>query len=341
MFWDVVRRGKDNAHALSSTPERMLSGAQREIHESRNNTNPASVLFDSRADRCSESEIVADCRALNNKIRDAALNVAEEWTERSSRRPPGSDVQLKVEYHQSLRCILGETLYRMIWQLGAACSPLEEVEGYITDALQTLASYSVHAIISETFCPGSHRQCNVTHQNIFWNMIWHDQQTIALHWRALTYSYVLRSTPNGPAPAIQHFVSSWQSNLAIHFQAIFHLGGESASSPFLDNIPKLISECGIVESAIELSDKIKTNIFSVFIDVYWVKPRLVFNGNLMDEDERIGSSDPSRQTLVACTLELGIREIAMAKTDDQDQKGRVLLKPKVLIEVSTPFINNS
>ncbi|EJD00155.1 uncharacterized protein FOMMEDRAFT_159803 [Fomitiporia mediterranea MF3/22] len=351
---------KGNVRVLPSNLEQISRNSYQGSSGAGNNTDSFGNIFKSKVDHCSESEIIADCKALNNRIKNTVLNVAEHWTKVSFRKPRSSDKELRARDRDFLRSILGETLYNSIKRHGQSRSTLTEIEGDITDALQTLAAYISNYIISDTFCPALSNHCDTKNKDIFISMIFHgmsywflhsivrilqphhpipkEPQVTALRWRALTYSHATRSTPNRSAPAINAFLSSFQSRMAYDFKLIFLLAGESASSPFLSEVPQILFKCGVIESAVELAEKLKTSIFSTYIDTYWVKPKLVFDESLMDEDGRIGKSDSSHQTLVACTMELGIREIVTDNTATQSRKGRILLKPKVLVEVSDSLL---
>ncbi|EJD00153.1 uncharacterized protein FOMMEDRAFT_159801 [Fomitiporia mediterranea MF3/22] len=337
-------QSRDDTRALTSTSERISSDVHQEsslteYHRS-DCTGPDDLLYISRVDRCSEREIVVDCEALNNRMRNTVFNVTDQWTRFSVRETGGSAIQLRPEDHETLRSILGETLYNLIKSFGESRSTLDEIEDHVTDALQTFITYSAHQIISDTFCPVMNEYSNATNQRLFTCMIMHERQPVALHWRALGYVHAVKSAPNGPTYATREFLSAFQSKLEHYFQGIFLLVGESTTSPFLPRVSQMLSKCGVIEAAIELAGKLKTSIFSTYIDTYWVMPKLVFDENVMEKAAHIETSIASHQTLVTCTLELGIREIVAVRAETQDRIGRILLKPKVLVEVSGSFASS-
>ena len=120
------------------------------------------------------------------------------------------------------------------------------------------------------------------------------------------------------------------------FSLVFILAREKSSSPFIRGIEQRVAESGIVQSAIQLSKKLKTTLFSVYLDVFMPYPESKFKEDTM---ECVQQSDEHVTTAkrISCTVELGIREVPHP---GEQGMGRILLKPKIVLEVNALSLSN-
>lgn len=87
----------------------------------------------------------------------------------------------------------------------------------------------------------------------------------------------------------------------------------------------------VVEEASKLAEKLTTAFFAKRLEVFLVVPGSHFNASTMDyADPGQRKAEVDAIQLVLCTVDMGLREVF---TDSK--KSRVLLSPKVLLEVST------
>ncbi|OCB85340.1 hypothetical protein A7U60_g7646 [Sanghuangporus baumii] len=308
-----------------------LPDIQQEEEETSRNTitcnrdDQSKRLFQDTLDLCSETDVINACRALNEKINDVALSLVDEWVETPSisrlRIRSGSSSGLGQTEAEYLRNATGQCLYNLI-RSKRSLQPSSEVQNWVTDALQAVAAYELSVIISSTFCPGLSSQADVEMKETFENMLRSESLPAALRWRALTYTH---SASNCKSENVKNFATKHVEDLACQFQSVFVLAGEKNSSVFMSRIQEVVAESEIIESAMRLSEILKTKLFSIFLDIHVVHPSTDFREDIM-KVETNSTLDAVRARPVLCTLEIGLREVP-----PQDRSGRILLKTKVAL----------
>lgn len=144
----------------------------------------------------------------------------------------------------------------------------------------------------------------------------------------MTYTHSIDET------VIKKFVERQVDNLVYGFSSIFILAGQRPNSSFLSEarMKQFIKDSEIIDCALQLSRKLALSFFSVHLDVYIIEHGEAFSEDRMEFDDDIV---PERN-IVSCTLELGIREVPSPK-QAQMSSGRILMKPKVQLQVSIPL----
>ncbi|KAL5525946.1 hypothetical protein ACEPAG_7284 [Sanghuangporus baumii] len=294
-------------------------------HNTINRDDQSKRLFQDTLDLCSETDIINACRVLNQKINDVALSLVDEWVETPSisriRIRSGSSSGLGTTDAENLRKFIGQSLYNSI-RSKRSSQPSPEVQNWVTDALQAVAVHQVSVIIRSTFCPGLSSQADTEMKETFESMLRSESLAAALRWRALTYTH---STSNRRSENVKNVSTKYVEDLAYHFQSVFVLAGEKNSSAFISRIHEVVAESEINESAMSMSEMLKTKLFSVFLDIDMVYPSTIFREDIM-EVETNSALDAVRARPVLCTLEIGLREVPL-----QAKSGRILLKPKVAL----------
>ncbi|KAL5503966.1 hypothetical protein ACEPAH_8038 [Sanghuangporus vaninii] len=341
--WPKGRQREDDSRKIQRNSRRQLPKGtpptlpdiQQEEEETETSRNTITCnrddrskrLFQDTLDLCSETDVINACRALNEKINDVALSLVDEWVETPSisririRSSSSSGLgQIDAEY---LRNATGQSLYNLI-RSKRSLQPSSEVQNWVTDALQAVAVYQVSVIISSTFCPGLSSQADVEMKETFENMLRSESLPAALRWRALTYTH---STSNCKSENVKNFSTKHVENLAYHFQSVFALAGEKNSSVFMSRIQEVVVGSEVIESAMRLSEILKTKLFSIFLDILVVHSSTDFREDIM-EVETNSTLDAVRARPILCTVEIGLREVP-----PQGRSGRILLKTKVALVV--------
>ncbi|KAH8104358.1 hypothetical protein DFH11DRAFT_1494974, partial [Phellopilus nigrolimitatus] len=281
-------------------------------------------IFQDKLDLRSEKEVVQECRRLNEKISSTVLTIIDEWSQFRNgssldQNHPTGTVKSEPDYQKHLQSVLGCKTYALV--KCSISSPLSsECQDRMIDALQVYATHFAFNIISRTFCPGlppQSRECDTL-----------GPQATALRWRELTFTHGCQGVHKGEV------LADLQSQLSFFFRTMFTLAGENNSSPFLEKMQPFIVDSTIVESALRLSKMLKTCFFSAHLDVFLIQPTQTFDSRFMTVDDSSRRADSLGTRPVLCTIELGIQEIPPAQHRNPMAKGRVLLKPKVLVEVS-------
>ncbi|KAL5485835.1 hypothetical protein ACEPAI_6877 [Sanghuangporus weigelae] len=308
-------------------PKWSLPDIQQEEETSRNTItcnrdDQSKRLFQDTLDLCSETDVINACRALNEKINDVALSLVDEWVETPSiswtRIRSGGLGPTDADY---LRIVTGQSLYNLI-RSKRSSQPSPEVQNWVTDALQAVAVHQISVIIRSTFCPGLSSQADTEMKETFGNMLRSESLAAALRWRALTYTH---SISNRKSENVKNVSTKHVEDLSYYFQSVFVLAGEKNSSAFMSRIRGIVAESEIIESAMSMSEMLKTKLFSVFLDIDMVNPSAIFREDTM-EVETNSTLDAVRARPVLCTLEIGLREVPL-----QARSGRILLKPKVAL----------
>ena len=135
---------------------------------------------------------------------------------------------------------------------------------------------------------------------------------------------------------LEQFIADRVRNLAYGFSSIFVLAGENKSSHFIQRMHDFVADSGIIQSAMQLSRKLKTCLFSVYLDVLMIDPHAYFHEGVMESAEPIDEHD-TQPARVSCTVELGLHEVPHP---GEQGMGRILLKPKIVLEVNALSLSN-
>ncbi|KAH8117834.1 hypothetical protein DFH11DRAFT_1808134, partial [Phellopilus nigrolimitatus] len=325
----VWKRGSE---VLQSPPLREAALLHPQSEEG---DDPSIRDFRDKLNRCSEKEIIRQCQGLNGEISSTVLTIIDKWAQSRDAFPlvhqshSANAVNLSPKCQKYLLFVLGRKTYDSIKD--ARSSPASsKCEVRMTAALHAYAAHFTFRVISETFCPGLSLRKNKEICRIFKRMLDSEPQATALRCQALMFTYAKKGL-NG-----KKTLADLQEKLSNSFDDIFVLAGENRTSPFLPKMRHLIVESEIVETALRLTEIFRTCFFSVHLDVFLIRPPQAFDSRFMTVANSSRKADPLDTIPVLCTIGLGVREVPSAQHafGKTMTGGRVLLKPKVLVEVS-------
>ena len=128
---------------------------------------------------------------------------------------------------------------------------------------------------------------------------------------------------------VEKFRKTHQDDLLDAFRTILHVGG--VRSKYLTDLEDILSKSEIIEKAIQFGEKMKTQYFSIYPDVFIPKQYEAFEGDVMDvletEQFRVKSSSPIEPGSyeVGYTLFPGL----VIRSPSNDIKDRILVKCQI------------
>ena len=128
---------------------------------------------------------------------------------------------------------------------------------------------------------------------------------------------------------VEEFRKTHQDDLIDAFRTVLYVGGVKLK--YLMVLEDIVSKSKIIEKAIQFGEKMKTQYFSIYPDVFMPKPYEVFEGDMMEvletEQFRVRSSSPIKPGSyeVGYTLFPGL----LIRSPSNDIKDRILVKCQI------------